>query len=173
MRKLLFVMCFLVAGLVVGCDGDGDGSGKGGGPKSGQTKISLVLSGGNLGEPQEFEGTFDVSPNLFATSTSILATKLDLKAKNGTAVLQQFIFGPELGQSGTYDAGDAEFSMNVWFPDNDVGYQLHDNAGGGTFTLDRGNDDRATVQIDFDASPSNIGGRDLVFHIKGVIDSRK
>lgn len=122
--------------------------------------------------PQTFEGTFDISPNLFSSSTTVLATKLDLQASNGTAVLEQVIISPETGTSGTYDAEDSDFSANFQFPDDDVGYQLHANEGDGSFTLHR-DDKRATFDIDFDASPSNIGGRDLVFHVKGTIDARK
>lgn len=167
MRKVFMICVLLVGGLAIGCDGNSDG------PAAGQTHISWELSGGHLEEPLTFEGNFDVSPSTFDSSTNILARNLDLKASNGTAVLRQFVFSPEIGESGTYASGEADFSANLRFPDEGVGYQLHDNPGDGTFTLDRSDAERVIVDMDFEASPSNIGGRDLVFHLKGVIDSRK
>lgn len=171
MNKVLVAVMLIVGLAFVGCSGDDDG-GKNG-PASGTTAISLELSGGHLSEPLVFSGTIERSPNLFATSTSILAMGVDLQATNGDAVLQQFTVSLETGESGPYDAEGGDLDLVFWFPGISQTYSLRPHGGSGGVDLDRGNEDRATLEIDFDASPTQLGGKDEVFRLKGVIDARK
>lgn len=169
MNRFLIFLSLTLGLLMAGCGKDSDGDG---GPKAGQTSYSIELSGGQLTETLKFEGVMDKSPNFFSSSTSILGTGLDQQASNGTAVLQQFLLGPNSAESREYDPDEADFTADFWFPDDGVGYQLHGNENGGTITMTREGDQRVVFDLDFDASPSNIGGRDLVFHVVGTIDGR-
>lgn len=156
----------LVAGMMMsGCGGARQ-------PASGETYISLELSGGHLTETLVFEGTVEKTPYLFDKSTSILAMGVNLKASNADAVLEQFTVSLETGKSGPFDADDGDLDIVFDFPSVPASYSLRPIGGTGGVVLDRGNDDRATITIHFDASPTQMDGRDKVYRLEGVIDSR-
>lgn len=164
MHKFWTSAALIAAVMMTGCQG---------GPSPGETFISLKLSGGHLTETLTFEGTIDKSPSLFKGSTSVIATKVDLQASNGDAVLKQFTISLETGESGPFDAAGGDLDVVFFFPSLPSSFSMRPIGGTGGVDLDRGDDDRATVTIHFDASPTQINGRDKVYRLEGVIDSRK
>jgi len=143
------------------------------GPKSGETYISLTLSGGHLTEPLVFEGMRDLSPSLFDTSTSILAQRLDVKASKGDATLKQFVVSIDSSLSGPVDVAGNDLDIVFIFPEISKSLSLRPILGSGGVDLDLGNGDRATVKIHFDAAPTQMSSKDMRFRLEGVIDSRK
>lgn len=158
----------LVAAMsLTGCSDDAEA-----GPKAGQSSLSLRLSGGHLKEPIDFVATVDKTMSVFSSSMTFLGSGLDITGSNGTAVLKQMILGPETSKDGIYSAMDGDSDMVFRFPDVNKGYSIRPREGTGTIKIERLDGKHVRMHLDFDASPTNIGGRDLVFHIKGVFESR-
>lgn len=166
MYKFWTSAALVVAMMTGGCSAGNE-------PASGETFISLKLSGGHLTETLVFEGTVEKTPYLFDDSTSMLAMGVDLKASNADAVLEQFTVSLDTGKSGPFDADDGDLDLVFSFPSLESSYSLRPIGGTGGVVLDRGDDDRATITIHFDASPTQMDARDQVFRLEGVIDARK
>lgn len=170
-RILLLLATILLAAMsLTGCADDNGGGSTG--PDAGQSAVSLRLSGGHLSETIEFSGTDDSTMSIFSTSMTYLGTGLDFTASNSTAVLEQMVLSIESSEAGTYPVKDVDSDMVVRFPDEGKGYSLKPRDGTGTVKVERLGGDHVRLHLDFDASPTNIGGRDLVFHVEGVYESR-
>lgn len=185
MSKSFLIVGFLVASLAIGCKKKGDVdpaatlssvpevlSAVASAPASGESVVSLRLSGGHLTEPLIFDGTIQRTPNLFGTSTSLLAPGVDLKATNGDAVLKQFVISLETGVSGFWDAKGNDLDLVFSFPDISKSYSLRPIGGTGGVNMTRSGDDYAKFEIHFDASPTQIRSKDIVFRLEGVIEGR-
>ena len=170
------IMMFLLATILgaamplTGCSGDNGGSNAA--PKAGQSTISLHLSGGHLSDTLEFSGTFDNTMSIFSSSMTYLGPGLDLTASNGTAVFKQMTLSIESSEAGTYPVKDVSSDMVFRFPDVNKGYSLRPREGTGTVKVERLDGDHVRLHLDFDASPTNIRSKDLIFHVEGVLESR-
>lgn len=82
------------------------------------------------------------------------------------------ILSIESSAAGTYPVKDVDSDMVFRFPDVNKGYSLQPRDGTGTVKVERLRDKHVRLHLDFDASPTNIGGKDLVFHVEGVLESR-
>ena len=171
------IIVFLLATMLVaatsltGCSDD-----KGGGRaglKPGQSAISLQLSGGHLSDALEFSGTVDKTMMIFSNSMTFLGSGLDITGSNGTAVFEQMILSLESAEAGTYPVKDVDVDMVFNFPAEGTDYSMQPREGTGTVTVERLDGEHLRLLLNFDASPSNIGGRDMIFHIEGVFESRQ
>lgn len=159
----------LVGGVLFG----GCGQKESAEPESGQTTISLRLSGGHLETPLHFDGTIDSTPHLFSSSTKLLATGVNIRASNGDAELKQFTLSVETADSGHWDASDGDMDIVFAFEDIDKTYSLRPRAGTGGLEMTRFEEqDRAKFELHFDASPTQMNSKDIVFRLEGVIDGR-
>lgn len=168
---VLFAAAILLATISVsGCSGDIGATSAG--PKAGQSAISLQLSGGHLADPLEFSGTVDKTLYIGSSSMSFLGSGLDFTGSNGTAVLQQMIVDLNSLEAGTYPAKEQDVDMVFHFPTADIGYSMQPRESAGTIKIERLGGEHVRIHFDFDASPSNIGSKSVVFHVKGVLESR-
>lgn len=171
MRKtiIFWLAVTLITGTgLTGCSDDGGGSDA---PKSGESAISLRLSGGHLTNTLEFDGTIDAKPSVGSSSISLTATGIDITASNGTAKFRQMTFSVESSDSETHPVKDVSIDMPFFFPDLPSLYSLRPIDGTGTVKIERTGEDRVRFELNFDASPTQMGGKDQVFHLEGVIDS--
>lgn len=143
------------------------------GATSGQTRVSLRLSGGHLAEPLAFEGTVDVSPYFFSGSTSILGTGANIAADNGDAVLKQFVVSVETAESGFHEPVGGDVDIVFSFPEINKSYSLRARPDTGGMMIRRTGEEHVSFEMHFDASPTQISSRDLVYRLEGVIDARK
>lgn len=169
-NKILFwlAVTLLTATGLAGCSDDNGGGGK---AKSGTSAVSLRLSGGHLTNTLEFDGIIDDKPSVFPNAIYLIATGIDITASNGTAEFRQMTLDVESPDSGTYQVKDVDIDMPFFFPDISKSYSLRPIDGTGTVTVERIGDDRIRFNLDFDASPTQLGGRDQVFQLEGEIDS--
>lgn len=168
---MLFAAAILLATLSVsGCSGDTGTSGVS--LKAGQSALSLQLGGGHLTEPLEFSGTADKTMYISSTSIIFLGGGIDLTGSNGTAVLEQVLLDLNSAEPGTYPAKESDVDMVFDFPEAGTGYSMQPREGTGTIRIEQLNGEHMRVHFDFDASPSNIGSKEMVFHVKGVLESR-
>lgn len=166
----LLATILMAALSVTACSSENGGGSSG--PKAGQTAISLTLSGGDLSAPVEFSGTVDQTMSVFSSSMTLLGTGLDFTGSDGKSVLNQMVLSLESSKAGTYPVKDVDSDMVFFFPDTGTGYSIDPRAGTGTVKVERLGGEHVRLHFDFDASPTNIGGRDLIFHIKGKFESR-
>ena len=170
------VIMFLLATILVaamsltGCSDDNGGGSAG--LKAGQSAISLHLSGGHLSDTLEFSGTVDKTMMIFSSSMTYLGSGLDITGSNGTAMLGQMILSLESSEAGTYPVKDVDIDMVFSFPADNKGYSIQPREGTGTVTVERLDGEHVRLLLNFDASPTNIGGKDMIFHIEGVLESR-
>lgn len=166
----LLAVMLVAAMFLTGCSDDKAGGSAG--PKAGQSAISLHLSGGHLNDPLEFSATVDKTMMIFSNSMTFLGSGLDITGSNGTAVFEQMILSLESSAAGTYPVADVDSDMVFRFPAVNEGYSLQPRDGTGTVKVERLDGEHVRLYLNFDASPTNIGGKDLIFHIEGVFESR-
>lgn len=58
------------------------------------------------------------------------------------------------------------------FPEAGTGWSVRPSQATGSVKVEPLEGEHVRIHLDFDTSPSNIGGQDMVFHINDVLESR-
>lgn len=165
-----------LATTLMACDGDGGG----GSAKAGETSFDLTITGDSLHGPVHIKTVSDVPSYTYFDHgfVGLMGMKIQEPPADGSEYIQNMTFSYDDGMNapGDYDFGDSEMDIVIWGigtyegKPTSLSLRPHD---GQKVNISSVGKDGITIEIDADFSPTQMGSKDLVFHMKGKIKAKK